>query len=99
MARPRRQEWRGRLILTGDTPVDNRNRAKMLDVLHESLMRARESTLRALRDGPVRVGEVVVGEHADEAGPPIEAEVVGEMGPPAEEDPATDYTEQWRGYP
>lgn len=76
MARPRRKEWRGRLTLTGDERVDRKNRAKMLDVLHESLMRARESTLRALQQGPVRVGEVVVGEVDDQAGPPIEAELV-----------------------
>lgn len=56
-----RQEWRGRLNLTGDPQIDRANREAMLDKIAEALGPA---TLAAhLGDrGPIHVGEAIVGE-------------------------------------
>ena len=53
-----RQEWRGRLNLTGDPGVDRANREAMLDAMFEALDAARPVAYR----GPIRVGEAIVGE-------------------------------------
>ena len=63
-----RQEWRGRLNLTGDPQIDRANREAMLDKMAEMLGAAPRPAAEEDRS-PIRVGEAIVGEPIRAIGP------------------------------